>query len=90
MSFNFDEWADLYKTNRPEFERRRMEVTRAEIAKAPAGIQPQLRALQTQCDAIHATMPGLTGARRMTQLMHESVLELQDAWYDLALVVKPI
>jgi hypothetical protein len=61
MVFNFDEWAQLYKTDRAEFERRRKAVIAETIAQAPADKQPKLLQLQWKLDAIHQTTTPIEG-----------------------------
>lgn len=83
-NFNFDEWAELYRTDPRAFDKKRREATDAAIASAPEHLRAKLRETQTQCDAIHTTQPGREGASRMFAMMHDSLLDMQNAWYDLA------
>jgi hypothetical protein len=76
--FNFDEWAQLYKTDRAEFERRRKQVIADAIAKAPAARQPKLLQMQWKLDAIHQTTTPISGMLKMHDLMWDSFLIMTD------------
>lgn len=78
MSFNFDEWADLYKTDRDEFERRRTEVINQAIASAPADKQLMLHQLQWRLDGIHRTHTPIAGLLKMQGMMMDSFMKLND------------
>jgi hypothetical protein len=56
MKFDFDEMAALAKSDPYEFERRRVELIKAEINKAPPEHRPKLRALQLKLDMSRANM----------------------------------
>lgn len=49
-SFNFDEWVNLAKTDKDEFERRRLEYIENVILAAPKERQHQLRCFQWRID----------------------------------------
>ena len=51
---NFDEWAELARSNPEEFERRRKELLDEEIRKSPEENKSALLSLQVQCDAIRS------------------------------------
>jgi hypothetical protein len=68
-NFNFDEWADLYRSNPIEFERRRKQLIEEEIAKAPAEHRPMLRVLQFECDVLRESLEPLEATSAMTQMM---------------------
>jgi hypothetical protein len=65
ITFNFDEWADLYKNDPSEFERKRKEVLETEILKAPIKNRNKLRLLQIECDAIREVMHPLEATHMM-------------------------
>jgi hypothetical protein len=86
MDFNFDEWAELYKTNPEEFERKRARVLKEEIAKAPAHLQADLAATMKRVAIIRATHKAdpIAGAVAMNQIMMKKMTELQSALVTLA------
>ena len=88
IEFNFDEWADLYKTHPEEFERKRKDLLDSEIAKAPIANRNDLRMLQMECDAYRQSLLPLEAANEMSKLMVEKVYELQDAFLDLGIACK--
>ena len=81
--FDFDEWANLYRTNPMEFERRRKALLDAEIAKAPTEHRINLRLLQSDLDELHDTLPPLHAAQVMSALMNINLEKLQSALLDL-------
>ena len=83
--FDFDEWANLYKTNPAEFEIKRKELLDAEIANAPAACRMQLRLLQIDCDTLRETLPPAEAAKEISKLMLDKVFDLQDAYLDLGI-----
>jgi Protein of unknown function (DUF3135) len=50
LNFDFDAWAELARTDQPEFERRRRAAIEEVIARATPDNQPRLRALQWRID----------------------------------------
>ncbi len=76
-NFNFDEWANLYKTHPEEFERKRKAVTEELIQNAPIGIRNNLRLIQMECDVYHDTMSPLAGTVAITNLMIQKSTQLK-------------
>ena len=88
IEFNFDEWADLYKTHPEEFERKRKDLLDSVIAEAPIANRNGLRMLQMECDAYRQSLPPLLAANEMSKLMVEKVYQLQDSFLDLGIACK--
>jgi hypothetical protein len=88
LNFNFDEWAELYRIDPTEFERKRSEVLEETIQKAPVKIRNKLRLIQMQCDAVHHLVEPLKAAEEMSKLMLDKVFDLQDSFLDLAIACK--
>lgn len=78
MVFNFDEWAQLYKDDPAEFERRRKAIITETIAAAPPAQQLKLHQLQWKLDAIHTTNTPIGAMLKMQQMMWESFLNMND------------
>jgi mRNA-degrading endonuclease YafQ of YafQ-DinJ toxin-antitoxin module len=76
MIFNFDEWAQLYKTDPAEFERRRKQVITDAIAQAPAEQQLSLHQLQSKVDAIRTASTPADALLKIHEMMSDSVQEL--------------
>ena len=76
-SFDFDEWAKLYRENPVEFERKRKEFLDAEISKAPEKHRIALRLLQSECDDLCEDLPPMQAAGKMSKLMVNKLTELQ-------------
>jgi Protein of unknown function (DUF3135) len=89
MVFNFDEWAQLYKSDPAEFERRRKEVISEAIAAAPAAQQLKLHQLQWKLDAIHTTNTPIGAMLKMQSLMWESFLNMADQMNALSHALTP-
>lgn len=87
-SFNFDEWAELYKNDPAEFERRRIELLEKTIQQAPMAVRSKLRVTQMECDAIHNTMTPLDATKEISRLMINKMFDLQDAFLDLGIACK--
>lgn len=85
---NFDEWADLFKTDPAEFERKRASVIEAEIMKSPVSNRHKLRIIQMECDAIRSAMSPLDATAHMTKLMINKVFDIQDAFLDLGSAIQ--
>jgi hypothetical protein len=75
--FDFDEWAKLYETDPDAFERKRKEVLEAEILKSPVENRAMLRILQSECDAMHATMDPMEATVEMSKLAARKLNELK-------------
>ena len=88
IKFDFDEWANLYRTSPAEFELRRKELLDAEIAKAPIERRMQLRLLQIECDVLSETLPPLQATNEISKLMVDKIFDLQDAFLDLGIACK--
>ncbi len=72
--FDFDSWMSLAESDAEAFEKRRHELLQAEIALAPAALQPRLRGLQWQIDMTRqrCKTPALASAR-LFEMMWEQV-----------------
>jgi len=75
--FNFDEWAELYKNDPIEFERRRKEVIEAEILKSSIENRAMLRTLQTQCDAIRSVLNPIDATIEISKMAVKRLGELK-------------
>jgi hypothetical protein len=87
--FNFDEWADLYKKDPDEFERRRRTLVDAEIQKAPIENRPMLRLLQLECDTAHETMDPLSATQAMLDLTLQSLNKLSRSITEIQNTINP-
>lgn len=67
--FDFDEWAELYKTDPIGFERRRTELLANEITKAPVESRNTLRVIQMECDVIRNMHDPLVAAQLISEMM---------------------
>lgn len=83
QDFYFDDWADLYRKDPAEFEKKRQQVLDAVIARAPLEIRDKLRITQMECDAIRSIYPPLEAAAAISRLMLERLLDLQNSLIDL-------
>lgn len=75
--FNFDEWAELYKTNPVEFEQRRKNLLEKTILGAPTRCRTKLRLLQMECDAYHKSLDPIAATVAITKLMLGRANELR-------------
>lgn len=89
MVFNFDEWAQLAKSDPAEFERHRKAVIADAIAAAPAAQQLKLHQLQWKLDAIRATNTPLGALLKMQEMMWDSFLNMNDQLQAFAHVFTP-
>ncbi len=87
MNFNFDEWADLYKKDPAEFERRRKEVLEAEILKSPVSRRHKLRLLQVQCDSYRNTLSPIDATVQMSTLLMKTAHKLKHQLYSLKVIL---
>jgi hypothetical protein len=83
MNIDFDTWAELARTDKDEFERRRRAVIEGVIIAADPDSQPRLRALQWRIDMERqrARTP-LAACIRISAMMWESIYELRAALND--------
>lgn len=77
-NFNFDEWAELYKTNPALFEIERKNLLNSIINNAPIEHRSKLRLIQLQCDTIRQCMPPLAAAEQMTQMSLNKLKDLNE------------
>lgn len=75
--FNFDEWAELYKTDPAQFELKRKQLLEETILSAPVAHRARLRLIQVECDAIHNTHTPLAGTVEISRLMSAKLGELK-------------
>jgi Protein of unknown function (DUF3135) len=80
MNFNFDEWAELYRTDQAAFEARRQEEIERLINSSSEPARARLKGLQFRIDMERrrAKTP-LGGCIRISAMMWESFAELRDA-----------
>ena len=84
MSFDFDAWAELARSNQTEFERRRKAAIEEVIASAPPERQPRLRALQWRIDYERQRAKTPLGACiKINAMMWDSFYELHAVLNDL-------
>lgn len=76
-NFDFDEWANLYKTDPVEFEHRRKNLLESLILTAPVSCRNKLRLLQMECDSYHDTLSPIDATVAITKLMLGRANELQ-------------
>jgi hypothetical protein len=76
QKFDFDEWADLYRKDPAEFERKRKQMLDDAILAAPVDQRNKLRLLQMQCDGIRNSMPPLEATHEMVQMLGKKAKEL--------------
>ncbi len=74
-AFDFDQWADLARSNVDEFERRRVRVIEQFIDSCPSSRRRRLRGLQFQVDA----------ERRRARTPLQACLRLSSLMWDAAL-----
>ena len=75
--FNFDEWAELYKSDPEEFENKRRELLEAEIMKAPIEHRNDLRVIQLECDIVSLTNTPLNATIKLSEMMVERLNRLK-------------
>lgn len=77
-SFDFDEWAELYRSDPVAFEERRKKLLTQTIEQAPAELQPKLNQLQWRLDGIHRQHTPMGALLVMQNMMWESFLNMND------------
>ena len=75
--FEFDKWAELFKTDPNTFEIKRKQIIESAISEAPIEHRAKLRLLQLQCDAMRQSMSPLESTEKMTQMSIEKLNELR-------------
>jgi len=88
--FDFDEWAELYKTDILEFERRRKELLEDAIQQAPIRQRNMLRILQSECDAIHEANTPIDATVEISKMMIERLGRLTEPLTELRSIDKGI
>ena len=88
--FNFDEWAELYKTSPEEFENKRREFLEAEIMKAPIEHRNKLLALQLECDIISLTNTTLNDTIEFSKMMKNKLDSIEIPLTELRDIVKDL
>lgn len=90
MNIDFDEWAQLYKTDPAEFERRRKEAIATTIDAAPEERQESMYTLQREIDTYRASHSPQDTLAFLAKRQQELLLDLQDQLLDVMIIFKDV
>ncbi len=76
-NFNFDEWAELYRTDPEAYERRRSEYLNEYIMNAPVENRNDLRMLQLEVDTIRNMYPPDEALKIIMEMLVERLKTLK-------------
>lgn len=84
-NFDFDWWADLYRTDPIRFEKERKRVIAEALNSASTANRDKLKSLQFECDSISATHEPVEAASVMLKMALDKLCDIQDSLADLAI-----
>lgn len=84
-NFDFDWWADLYRTDPVRFEQERKRAIAEVINSSGTVNRDKLKSLQFECDSISATHEPLESAAVMLKMAVDKLYDIQDSLADLAI-----
>lgn len=73
---NFDEWAELYKTDPEEFEARRQKAIDELINNAPVRHRNSMRLTQLECDAYRVSMSPIEATAEMLKSANQKLSQI--------------
>lgn len=88
MNIDHEEWANLYKSDPAEFERRRRAEIATLIDSAPEERQHSMYALQREIDAYRGTHTPEEVMSFLMKRTQEKLLDLQDQLLDICTIVQ--